>query len=139
MFRRIIIGVVILGGLAAALFAVVWFFQPHPRIDRDVYDMIKPGMTERDLIDLIGAPPGDYGLGKGWPLFDGIGGGDMVVGQSTRQWLGQDVAIVVVLDSSGVVEQALFSDFVIRDYDGHWHRIFCWLRLAEKRPPFAVK
>src|SRR5262245_17251494 len=54
------IGVAVTAALLAA--AAGWRLSARPvRIDRSVFDQIQIGMTEREVSDLLGVPPGYYG------------------------------------------------------------------------------
>ena len=55
--RKALFGLVVLG-LFALLFW--WLFVPAHRIHRDSFDQIQQGLTENQVVDVLGVPAGDY-------------------------------------------------------------------------------
>jgi hypothetical protein len=121
-------------GCAIALLVVgamlgYWFMQPHPRIDEETLAKITSGMTEDEVIAIIGAPPGNYGYGE--PIYDWSG-----PGQQTKHWWGRDAAILVTFDEHGGVQGAYY--FAInREYDSFLHRVGVWLGVQKRNGPRA--
>jgi hypothetical protein len=118
-----------------------WFLQPHPRIDAETLQKIQVGMTEREVIDIIGAPPGNYGFGEGevepiftdWIMWDTndpelrTPRGPVQLSDS-RTWLGQESGIEVFFDIDGKVASKS-QRTVWRPYESHYDKICQMLRL----------
>jgi hypothetical protein len=65
--KRIALAAIVLG----FIFLSTWYLSNRPpRINERIYAKIHAGMTKADVIELIGAPPGYYGMSKR-PVFDG--------------------------------------------------------------------
>src|SRR5438128_1751089 len=124
MRRRFLISFTLLIGLAAAVFLGFWAMQPRPRIDQETLDKIQIGMTEREVIDIIGAPPGDYGVGNAevddWdPTARGRWPAMLKLDDDERSWLGHEKAIVVAFDETRKVSGKRLAN-VWRDADSHF-------------------
>lgn len=91
--------------LAAFVCAVLlWFFTPVAGIDSATCARIRPGMTEQQAQEIVGAPPGWY---------DGIrsfssNAPEAWGWQPNLVWIGSRGEILVDLDDSGNVAQARF-------------------------------
>src|SRR5436309_3337545 len=120
MSRRIFISVTIVATIALAIFLGGWVMQPRPRIDQETFDKIKVGMTGREVEELIGAPPGDYGIGIGeleiaftywiedpdWPDYQKrmLDREELKTKTLVRKdWLGANLAIAIWTDVDGNV------------------------------------
>jgi hypothetical protein len=92
---------VLLTGLGAGAWWVG--FAPSAarhNITRQSLGEIMPGLTEPAVEQLLGGPAGDYSGGKVT-----VGALDLVmpVGATTKEWIGDDVAIIVCFDAGGRV------------------------------------
>jgi hypothetical protein len=147
MRRRTLICAAGFAAIAAAVFAGYWFTRPHPRIDGATLWQIQPGMTEQQVIDIIGAPPGNYGLGHGemetWTelmkiLIEGPKPRPWSEEQPVRltivkDWLGPDQGIRVHFDLEGKVASAEIHA-VWREYESHYDMLLVWCRLRDRKP-----
>jgi hypothetical protein len=145
MRRRIFIWAGLFIVLGVSLLTGYWFARPHPRIDQATVDKIQPGMTEQEVIDIIGAPPGNYGLGHGemdeWVelirtmrIYNQTGNNPWFepAPLAVKDWLGQEHGIRVSFDPQGNVVRADFNS-VWREYDSHYDMILVWCRLKDRR------
>jgi hypothetical protein len=130
MRRRILISAAVFVAITTILLGGYWLLQPRPRIDEETCNKIEIGMTEREVIDLIGSPPGNYGLGeatimhKSWIYTREPAG--------KKDWLGPKTAIRVVFDDDGKVRDKCLYD-VWREYDSVWDMALVMLHLKERR------
>jgi hypothetical protein len=110
-------------GFAAIVLAVAlgyWFLQPHPRIDDETANRIKAGMTEADVIAIIGAPPGNYSS-HSQNQYDAI---VESWGMGNKIWLGQECTLVVLLGDDGKVHD---KEIVRWESDEAWFdRFLFW-------------
>ena len=74
---------------------------PGPRIDQGSFEKIQTGMTQQEVENLIGCSPGNYN-GR-WRIFHdgGLEGSD----DRYKEWVGQEMAILVWLDGDGKVSR----------------------------------
>lgn len=83
-------------------------FQRRVRIDRGSFDAIQTGMTEGELVQLIGGPPGDYRTGEVEYILDGFEPGDTSrEGSRLCRWVG-DRGIINVVVADGRMVSATF-------------------------------
>jgi hypothetical protein len=61
--RRILGGLAILLTLAAVGVGIQWLLTPKHRITKESLELIKVGMTQSEVEDILGVPPGDYSHG----------------------------------------------------------------------------
>src|SRR5437870_3671391 len=132
--RRMLISVSILALVALGIFVGGWLLQPKPRIDRAAADQIKPGMTLREVEEIIGVPPGDYGVGKGetQPTWESLQWPFKRPPHTTQEWLGQENAISVWIDDDGKVTGHSFQP-VYREYDSTFDRLLGMIGLKQKK------
>jgi len=102
---------------ACVLLAVFWgvrLLTPRHRINQESFEKIQVGMTLEEVAEIVGAPPGAYATGpfllcrsswKNCPEISGSLGGD-------QEWIGDEVALAVWLDSQKRVTQVQFGDVV---------------------------
>ncbi|MBI3408537.1 MAG: hypothetical protein HY040_09305 [Planctomycetes bacterium] len=112
--------IVLLGTLCLLIqtdaFAVKTLHLPvtlEHRITRGTFARIEHGMTERDLENLLGVPPGDYGPGLALSYREfGV-----TAAPSGRwlDWLADDVKIRVYLDEEGAVTDKKISKRYYRE------------------------
>lgn len=130
MTRRSVACVCVAVGLGSLL---LWrMTASNPRLNRESYELLQDGMTEQEVIAIIGASPFEgkvtrespvlrraEGQGR-WFQFTGIDYsippfGDMASSRTTtkeRQWFGKDVAISIGFDADGcVVEKSMWHPF----------------------------
>jgi hypothetical protein len=140
MRRRILISASIIALLAASLFLGGWLLQPKPRIDIATFQQIRIGMTLPEVEAIIGAPPGDYGVGKG-VLFDlGLDMDPREIDTRVRKdWLAKDEAISIWLDEQGTVQRMLMPS-VHRDYDNtlDWLMVELGIKARKARPVYVL-
>jgi hypothetical protein len=140
MRRRVLLSVSILAVLAIGIFVGGWLLQPKPRIDQESYDRIKVGMTLAEVEAIIGAPPGDYGVGTGeievwftWEVKTGDVHWPRLPAGERKEWLGQQHAITVWVNAAGkVVDHSMPP--VFREYDSTFDRLLGMLGLKDKKP-----
>jgi hypothetical protein len=133
MRKRIVICSLTFLALAAGSFAAFWFLQPRPRIDEQAFARIEHGMTEQQVIDIIGAPPGNYGVGEGELNPFNVSTFWIFPEKSVKTWLGRDKAIQIGFADDGKVLSKNIGN-VWREYDSHLHMVGVWFRLADRKP-----
>ena len=90
--RRVIVGLVVLVGLALAVAAL----RPRgPQPCRATFDQVRVGMTYDEVCAAVGGPPGDYSRGESW------WGGYGVKFWGYEGWLGPDAQLMVRFDDAG--------------------------------------
>jgi hypothetical protein len=136
--RRILLASLAFFGVVIVVLLVFWLLQPHPRIDAETCEKIQAGMTEREVIDIIGAPAGDYGVGKGEIEIYTRGYIWKVDDPRVKNWLGQEKAIEIVFTDEGKVESRALRD-VWRPYESQLDRILQMLQLKERRQRLDVE
>jgi hypothetical protein len=141
---RLVLCLAVVVCTVAALVAGYWYMRPRPPIDQASFDKIQIAMTEAEVIEIIGAPPGNYGMGEGeldpWPrgkmpFFDPPPGAPI------KLWMGQDFSIEIWLDEQGKVGDKT-SHHVRREYESVFDMVCQMLKLKERRlrpPPFVVR
>jgi hypothetical protein len=60
--RRLILASIV--GLLLFGYFLLWLTSPGPGMNRRGFDLIQPGMSEAEVIAILGAEPGDYITGK---------------------------------------------------------------------------
>jgi hypothetical protein len=105
--RRLLVslGVAACVGLAGLL---AWLNSRTPRIDAQSFEQICPGMTLAEVEAVLCAPPGDYGGERVYIVHDEVRDGVRrggLIGSSDRykEWLGEEIAVLVWLDDEGKV------------------------------------
>jgi hypothetical protein len=149
MRRRVIISVLAFVAIASAVLAAFWFTRPHPRIDDVTLLKIERGMTEQQVIEIIGAPPGNYGFGEGdidmWEELLRSTTQLRFVDQATpggpnafdtrptiaKDWLGADQGIRATFADGKVVRAEMHR--VWREYDSHFDRLLVLMRLKDRK------
>jgi hypothetical protein len=137
---RIVICLSILSLLTAGVFFGGWLLQPKPRVDFETYQQIRIGMTLRDVEAIIGAPPGDYGVGKGVLLDFGLDTAPGEIDTRVRKdWLLGDQGISIWLDEMGTVQRMLMPG-VHRDYDNtlDWLMVELGIKARKARPVYVL-
>jgi outer membrane protein assembly factor BamE (lipoprotein component of BamABCDE complex) len=128
--RKIALSAAALLVLIAVAFAVYCYTRPQPRIDEETLAKIKDGMTEREVIDVIGAPAGNYGLGDGeMPFLLWYSNEPKGV---AKDWLGHENGLRVWFDSDGKVVASRLSA-VWRPYESHLDMVLQMMHLKEPR------
>lgn len=134
MRQRVLVCGSILLGLGFLFIAGFYLLRPRPRIDQATLDRIQIGMAESEVIEIVGAPPGDYGVGRyemdvtGSMLFP------MPVDANEQRWVGQEKAIVISLDADGKVNRKRLAD-VWREYDSQFDMLCRLARLKDRKEP----
>ena len=109
--------------LLMALAGIVFcFFWPHHRINENSFALIKSGMSQRDVENVFGCPPGDYSSG-----------GDYIpasqferVSSKCKVWIGNELAVEVFFDKSDRVIKT-FSSTVFFWNDSFFDKLKKWL------------
>jgi hypothetical protein len=127
---RLWISVSILAVVAVGLFVGGWLMLPKPRINEESFGRIKIGMTQAQVEEIIGAPPGDYGVSK-CELDVWHSDSMRLPAWTCKQWLGQHDAITVWLDAEGKVADLSIWP-VFRDYDSTFDQLLGYIGLKEK-------
>jgi SmpA / OmlA family len=124
-------------GMIIVLGAVfVWFFwlsTPKHNITQEGFGQLREGMTAQEVEEVLGAPEGDYGPGKGeiltpqwvYPVHEE---------RTKRTWLAGSLAITVYFDEQGRAK-ALQESVVYRPYDNQIQKLGQWLGLSKRNPP----
>jgi hypothetical protein len=130
MRRRIVISAAIFLVLAIGIVAGYWFLRPQPRIDEEAFGKIKVGMTESEVVAIIGASAGNHGVGDAelvWPHAPFL----LANAKSeAKVWFGQTHAIAVSFGPDNTVAEKLFFG-VWREHDSQFERICQALHLKE--------
>jgi hypothetical protein len=134
MGRRMMISVAILVGVGLAIFFGGRLVHSQARIDVVSFERIKSGLTQREVEKIIGAVPGDYGVGTGVVLWNDLHVFDetFVEMPATKKWLGQKNAICVTFDVNGKSFDRAFPK-VYREHDSNFDRLIGIIGLTEKK------
>jgi hypothetical protein len=89
---------------------------PVHRIRSESQGRIKLGMTRQKVFDLLGAPPGDYGPGRGEIAYVTLSSHSISSDPRTERWLAGSCAILVRFDERGSVN-GIMGEHVYRPYD----------------------
>src|SRR5262245_47032505 len=61
MKKRWLLRLGLLAGLALfGFWLVLWWTAPAYRINEETFSLLQPSMTDKEIVRLIGVPPGDY-------------------------------------------------------------------------------
>jgi hypothetical protein len=111
--RRLLLGAGALALLGLAGVAVVRLAGPSPRINRESYDQIRPGMTRQQVEHIIGAAPGDYRRAGGRAVYferpELPDPQATTVGLEEEVWIGEEAAILVGFDARGLAADKQFA------------------------------
>ena len=106
----ILVGMVLLLGVLGYL--GFYLVQPKWEINPEVVTRIHHGMTQQQVLEILGRPPGNY---HSYDLLLGqkaMGGGPDIVGSAKRlEWTGENGLVYVYLDDKDCVITALFFAF----------------------------
>jgi hypothetical protein len=139
MKRKLVI-VKALEAIAMPLIVFLIVPQPDP-ITRATYDRIELGMTQEEVVALVGLPPGAYADNKATTIDECDFGGYQCKG-TTEQFLDDPIAhwfwstnngtLAVGFDKNG---KAFFKQFMPRPKPGnHWFdKVKAWLRVCPIR------
>ena len=127
------------GLMVLAIVAVVsmWLLRPHPRINEESFNAIQVGMTEQEVVAIIGAPAGNYGLGRAeeGDVF-AVAAIMLELDHSTgpkKDWFGPEKGIRIGSDLEGkVMTKRLYG--VWREYDSPLDMVCVWCRLKAPKP-----
>jgi hypothetical protein len=122
-----------LGGfvlLVGAAFLALWPITPRHCITEENLNKIGMGMTEDEVVQILGAPAGDYSTGKHLYHPELIGGPARVYSGrlACKEWVGDEGKIRVCFEASGRVFVAYHSG-VFRQEQGVLDRLRRWLHL----------
>ena len=118
----------VIAGLTLAMisgFVGLLFLLPDPPVSTARFAKVQKGMTQAEVEELLGGPPGDYQTGRGSGMFviDFLSPGDSV----SKEWTGDDGVALVAFDRSGRVVTCQFFESARRDWSllaklRHWLR-----------------
>ncbi|MBL8799816.1 MAG: hypothetical protein JNM56_38395 [Planctomycetia bacterium] len=107
--RRILIGFGLFMVSFAAALTVFILAHPKPVIDEATKNRIRPGMTEVEVDDIIGAPEGLYTPGN---FITGRKSYDVIFhfpgAAKRKRWVGEQGIILVYFDSHGKALESFF-------------------------------
>jgi hypothetical protein len=107
-YRLILVATARTGLLVAALFLPFLLAQPI-HISEANRARIEPGMSQREVETILGAPPGDYETGRSGIVLDPYGGGVLMNHGRIEEWGGDEGFIQVGFDEHDIV---LWTRFV---------------------------
>jgi hypothetical protein len=126
--------------LVLSLMAVLsWLHWPSPpkhNISTLGYEQIRLGMTEQEVVTILGVPSGDYGSGQGEILEYGdftMNSHLIRTDPKGKKWLAGCLAITVCFDEHGRV-RAKMTEEVYRPYDSALEGLGQKLGLCQKKP-----
>src|SRR6266581_762902 len=99
MRKRFLLFFALLTSVLVIGFATHLLLMPRPRINLDAVQKIEPGMTRKQVEDLLGVAPGNYSQG-GKAEYFGWGFERPPWGE---EWIGDEVAIIVRFDDDDIV------------------------------------
>jgi hypothetical protein len=120
--RLLLVGVVALCGLTAL---VTWLRLPaRPRVTRENFALIREGMTEGEVADLLGGPPDRWEDVERLPEEDRIRVGDW---DAPRPWIGEECVLVVRFFDGQVTDKELHERETAQDgLLGRLRRLLPW-------------
>jgi hypothetical protein len=122
--RWLIVGVVAGPGLLGLL---ALYTLSEPRIDAERFEKIQVGMTPEQVQSLIGVPPGNYTHGQLKIIHDvGLEGSS----DFYKEWVGEEIAILVWLDDAGKVsrKESVQTSNLLLGRERFLDRVRRWLR-----------
>lgn len=119
MKKRLLLRLGLLGLLAfVCLWLFLWWTAPNHRINQSYADQIRKGMTEDEVIQLLGLPPGDYTGARKMHArklreaivieLDQVA---RVRGCTYREWLTDEGALFVVFAKNGEVACSYYEKY----------------------------
>jgi hypothetical protein len=108
---------------------------PRPSITKEAYEKIRFGLTLQEVESIIGAPPGDYGPGRGEEIDYGYTSTLLYMQNhpNAKMWWAGTVGIRVCFNKEGLVE-GKGGQTIFRAYETPGELICQKLRLCKKRP-----
>jgi hypothetical protein len=133
MGKRKLLGVVVVIALSAAVFAMWPVPIPPPHFTRDDYAKIKEGMTEAEVLAILGEP-GYYCTGPvDSYLIDGEeGDGGLSIRDERLTWCTDSAGISVTLRENNLIDKVYYRCIKrkLSLYDSIRHRVIAaWYRL----------
>jgi hypothetical protein len=123
-------------GLVAAVVGLTaftgwWLARPLHRINRDGFDQIQVGMSQREVEVLLGGPPGNYPnasylLGDSTPITHSIPPESDVSDYRSEAWSAGQRTVQVYLHADGTVADKEFTDCRLPS-PSVWQRLRRWL------------
>lgn len=113
MKRRLLYATVALAAVLVGAYALLWLTAPPERIDRATFERLRVGMTEGEVEELIGAPPGDYTRDPPEPEPPRVLNDEPRL--TLSRWAGPDGRIVVFFDHQGRIQEKEFWGWVPGD------------------------
>ena len=95
--RKILAGLAALFTIAAVVVGIQWLLAPKHRINKESLELIKEGMTQKEVEDILGVPPGDYSYGGFRDLYFDTWSAEPV----SEEWVGEETGIYVTFDPHG--------------------------------------
>ena len=93
--------------LLLAVAALLWmmYLSAQTGISERTFQKIKIGMTEKEAINIIGSPPGDYRSEPPGFLLEIVRGHDF----EEKIWISNEASIYLWIDAAGTVKDKLFD------------------------------
>ena len=134
--RQILRALTVLLAVAAVGIGIQWLLSPKHRINKESIAQIKEGMTQKEVEDILGVPPGNYAY-DGFFTSVGYSGplGPGVERWPTLQWAGEEIGIRITINphNGTVAEIEQFSvDYPTNE--SVLSKIKRWLRIPSTAP-----
>jgi hypothetical protein len=121
-------------GLVGAGALAAWSNRPRPNLTYKTVEMVRPGMTFRDVQDLMTVPPGDY---------SDLAGKDDILAKVEREvgeplqhvWFDDDLMLVVWTDDEGKVTSHRHFRYRYRGPLSLYERARRWCGLSPSLDP----
>jgi hypothetical protein len=108
MNRKYYVALGLLACPCLLIVGVLLVLPPRHRINRDSFERIRDGMTEKEVESILGRPAGDYSSGCTF-VFDAYHGPpDKWVWRQPKRWTGDNGSISIYFDD-GKVEKTRFQ------------------------------
>jgi hypothetical protein len=140
-------------GIAIALVATIllWLLRPTPWFSESAFDLLREGMSEAEVEEVLGRPAGDYRTygfeayrypssvggvpikraGRSWMEIEELRhrqGGDWQLMMTERHWWGHHYMICVVFDADGLSTACTLCEVVPGRYRGWGQDLLDWFR-----------
>jgi hypothetical protein len=107
------LAVFLLFGLISLVFLVPMPVpKPLVRVNQAQFQRIAEGMTEAEVEDLLGGPPGDYTWGRTYVICDSMASYAMFDGEEVEEWRSDDAIIRVYFGPEGTMVRKKSEDFL---------------------------
>jgi hypothetical protein len=130
--RRLVVvmGLLLLLAGLAAVWSKVYF--PPKDFDRDIYSRIRRGMSEQEVLAIVGCPPGDYGPTDGVDQLEEFDQSPLPLAK-VQKWRGFEHEILVCYNDQGTVNGKWLYVIVDNNTDAPLlDRLRWWLGISPK-------